>query len=126
MPDGRFGSNRGQSLRTQDRRRITRLLGGELLWGDQLALGPLNPHTLGVLGFEGRQDYGVIGTVVNLAARLCDEARPGQILLSQRAYTLVENRVQADEVPELTLKGFSRPVPAYSIPQDAYAGIPDS
>jgi adenylate cyclase len=75
--------------------------------------------TLGVLGFEGRQDYGVIGTVVNLAARLCDEARSGQILISQRAYTLVEDRVQADELPEMTLKGFSRPVAAYSLPLGA-------
>ncbi|MFN0074046.1 MAG: adenylate/guanylate cyclase domain-containing protein [Chloroflexota bacterium] len=71
--------------------------------------------TLGVLGFEGRLDYGVIGTVVNLASRLCDEALPGQILLSQRAYTLVEDRVKAEELPELTLKGFLRPVPAYAI-----------
>ncbi len=73
--------------------------------------------TLGVLGFEGRQDYGVIGTVVNLASRLCDEAQPGQILISQRAYTLVEDRISADELPELTLKGFRRPIAAYAIPQ---------
>jgi adenylate cyclase len=73
--------------------------------------------TLGVLGFESRQDYGVIGTVVNLASRLCDEAQPGQILISQRAYTLVEDRISADELPELTLKGFRRPIAAYAIPQ---------
>jgi class 3 adenylate cyclase/CheY-like chemotaxis protein len=82
--------------------------------------------TLGVLGFEGRQDYSVIGTVVNLAARLCDEAQPGQILLSQRAYTLVEDRVQAEELPELTLKGFSRPVAAYSLPHGAAAAAASS
>jgi adenylate cyclase len=73
--------------------------------------------TLGVMGFEGRQDYGVIGTVVNLASRLCDEAQPGQILISQRAYTLVEDRISAEELPELTLKGFRRPIAAYAIPQ---------
>jgi adenylate cyclase len=79
--------------------------------------------TLGVLGFEGRQDYGVIGTVVNLASRLCDEAQPGQILISQRAYTLVEDRVPAEELPELTLKGFLRPVAAYAIPQTQSVGL---
>jgi len=54
---------------------------------------------------------------VNLASRLCDEALPGQILLSQRAYTLVEDRVHAEPLPELTLKGFLRPVSAYVIPE---------
>ncbi|HEX3243818.1 MAG TPA: response regulator [Chloroflexota bacterium] len=80
--------------------------------------------TLGVLGFEGRQDYGVIGTVVNLASRLCDEAQPGQILISQRAYRLVEDRVLGEELPELTLKGFLRPVAAYAIPQTQGVGLP--
>lgn len=86
--------------------------GWELGFGVGIAYGYA---TLGVLGFEGRSDYGVIGTVVNLASRLCDEAQSGEILLSQRAYTLVEQRVEAKPLPELSLKGFLRPVAAYAV-----------
>ena len=71
--------------------------------------------TLGEIGFAGRVDYGAIGTVVNLASRLCDEARAGQVLISQPAYGEVEGTVAAERLPELTLKGFSRPVPAYNV-----------
>ncbi len=71
--------------------------------------------TIGAIGFEGRWDYGAIGTVTNLAARLCGEARPGQILVSQRSLGTVEDLVEAESVGELTLKGFHRPVPAYNV-----------
>ncbi len=71
--------------------------------------------TLGKIGFEGRFDYGAIGIVTNLAARLCDEARGGQIRLSQRVYAQVEELVEAEPVGELTLKGFHRPVSAYTV-----------
>jgi adenylate cyclase len=71
--------------------------------------------TLGKIGFEGRFDYAAIGTVTNLAARLCDEARGDQILVAQRVYSVVEPLVEAEMVGELTLKGFSRPVLAYNI-----------
>jgi class 3 adenylate cyclase len=71
--------------------------------------------TLGAIGFEGRWDYGAIGSVTNLAARLCAEARPGQILVSRRVFTGVEDLVEATPVGELTLKGFSRPIPTYEI-----------
>ena len=71
--------------------------------------------TLGEIGFAGRVDYGAIGTVVNLASRLCDEARAGQVLISQPAYGEVEDAVAAERIPELTLKGFARPVPAYNV-----------
>jgi class 3 adenylate cyclase len=71
--------------------------------------------TIGAIGFEGRWDYGAIGTVTNLAARLCGEARPGQILIPRRLATLVEELVDAEPVGDLTLKGFSRPVPAFSV-----------
>jgi len=71
--------------------------------------------TLGVIGFEGRKDYAAIGPVTNLAARLCSEAQHGQILVSGRFLQLVEPLVCAGPVGNLTLKGFHRPVLAYSV-----------
>jgi class 3 adenylate cyclase/DNA-binding CsgD family transcriptional regulator len=71
--------------------------------------------TLGEIGFEGRSDYGAIGSVVNLASRLCDEAKPGQVLISQSAYAAMDDLIDVEELPALTLKGFSRPVPAYNV-----------
>ena len=66
--------------------------------------------TVGRIGFEGRYDYGALGAVTNLAARLSDEAAPGQILLSQRVYAALEGRVEATPIADLELKGFARPV----------------
>lgn len=66
--------------------------------------------TIGAIGFEGRWDYGVIGTVTNLAARLCGEAKAGQILVSQHFLNRVDGLVEAELIGELTLKGFSRPI----------------
>ena len=71
--------------------------------------------TLGEIGFEGRSDYGVIGSVVNLAARLCDQAANGQILVSAPAHRAVEDLVEAEELGPMTLKGFSSPVPAFNV-----------
>ncbi len=71
--------------------------------------------TLGGIGFDQRIDYSVIGTVPNLASRLCDEAKTGQILVSQRVYAAIEASFDAESVGELTLKGFHRPVPAYQV-----------
>ena len=71
--------------------------------------------TIGAIGFEGRWDYGAIGTVTNLAARLCGEAKPGQILISQRLMGTVEDLVEVEPVGELTLKGFSRPVTTHNV-----------
>jgi class 3 adenylate cyclase len=71
--------------------------------------------TVGRIGFEGRFDYAAIGTVTNMAARLCDAAAPGQILVSQRVYTAVEAIVRAERVGDLTLKGLSRPIPTYNV-----------
>ena len=71
--------------------------------------------TLGQMGFEGRLDYGVIGTVVNLAARLCDQAKPGQILVSGRTRLAVEDRWELEDVGELALKGFHSKVPAFHV-----------
>ena len=71
--------------------------------------------TLGLVGFERRTDYAAIGTVTNLAARLCGEAQHGQILVTERVRHFVENLVSVELIGELTLKGFSRPVAAYNI-----------
>jgi adenylate cyclase len=71
--------------------------------------------TIGAIGFEGRRDYGAIGTVCNLSARLCAEAKAGQVLVSQRVYGKIEERVRAEQVGELTLKGIHRPVPTWNV-----------
>jgi class 3 adenylate cyclase len=71
--------------------------------------------TIGTIGFEGRLDYGAIGTVTNLAARLCGEAGDGQILISPRIYSKVEAHVEAEVIGELSLKGFHRPVLAHNV-----------
>jgi class 3 adenylate cyclase len=86
--------------------------GWELDFGVGIAQGYA---TIGAIGFEGRWDYGAIGTVTNLAARLCGEARPGQILISRRLFGVVEDVVGAEPIGELTLKGFSRPVSVYNV-----------
>jgi class 3 adenylate cyclase len=71
--------------------------------------------TIGAIGFEGRLDYGAIGTVTNVAARLCGEAKGGQILISQRVHAAVAELADTEPVGELILKGFHRPMPAYSL-----------
>ncbi len=71
--------------------------------------------TLGNVGFEGRMDYGAIGNVTNLASRLCDEAKGGQILTNQKTLAKIEQLVETDPPQELQLKGFARPVTAYNI-----------
>jgi class 3 adenylate cyclase len=71
--------------------------------------------TLGTIGFEGRFDYAAIGTVSNVASRLCDEAKPGQILISPRVLMKVENAVQVEPVGEFELKGIRRPLAAYNV-----------
>jgi adenylate cyclase len=86
--------------------------GYELDHGVGVAIGYA---TIGAIGFEGRWDYTPVGTVVNLAARLCAEARPGQILISQRLLTTVERLVDVEPVGELTLKGFHRPITAFNV-----------
>ncbi|WP_119273990.1 adenylate/guanylate cyclase domain-containing protein [Taklimakanibacter deserti] len=71
--------------------------------------------TIGKIGFDRRADYAVIGSVPNLAARLCEEAKAGQILASQRAFAPIESHVEARSLGELTLKGFHRPMAAFDI-----------
>jgi len=96
-----------QDLRVEWRRR-----GFELDFGVGIAQGFA---TIGAIGFEGRWDYGAIGTVTNLAARLCAEALAGQILLSTVVLADVEELVEAEPVGELRLKGFSKPILAFEV-----------
>jgi class 3 adenylate cyclase len=70
---------------------------------------------LGTIGFEGRFDYAAIGTVSNVASRLCDEAKPGQILITPRVLMAVENAVNIETVGEFALKGIRRPLAAYNV-----------
>ena len=86
--------------------------GFELDFGAGIAQGYA---TIGAVGFEGRWDYGAIGTVTNLAARLCGEAKPGQILIAKRVLASVEELVEVEPVGEMQLKGLLRPVPAFNI-----------
>ena len=87
-------------------------------WGHDIGFGIGIAHgfaTLGTIGFEGRFDYAAIGTVSNVASRLCDEAKPGQILISPRVLTKVENAVKVEPVGEFALKGIRRPLAAYNV-----------
>ncbi len=71
--------------------------------------------TLGIIGFEERWDYAAIGTVTNQAARLCDAAEGGQILISERLLSKVERIIEANQVGELTFKGLNRPVATHDV-----------
>jgi adenylate cyclase len=100
------------------RQRVGELTGTWRKRGHQLDFGvgiAQGYATLGKIGFEGRFDYAAIGMVTNLAARLCGEAAGGQILISQRVYAAVEALAVANQVGELSLKGFVKPVPAYNV-----------
>jgi len=103
---------------TERRERVDHLV---TIWqkrGYELALGvgiAQGYATIGAIGFEGRWDYGAIGSVSNLAARLCAEARPGEILISSRVLYKIEALITCEPKGELSLKGFARPVPAFNV-----------
>jgi class 3 adenylate cyclase/CheY-like chemotaxis protein len=107
---------------------VWRKRGHDLGFGVGVAMGYA---TLGKIGYEGRFDYGAIGSVTNLSSRLCADAQAGQILLSQRVYGDVESLIDAEPVGELALKGFLKPMPAYNlvrlkVSQRAEAGVVDA
>src|SRR5204863_2653812 len=84
-------------------------------WDLSLGVGIAEGYaTIGAIGFEGRWDYGAIGTVTNLAARLCNEARAGQVLISSRVAAAVEGLIEAEGVGSLALKGLVKPVPTFN------------
>jgi adenylate cyclase len=88
--------------------------GCELGFGVGIAWGYA---TLGQIGFSDRSGYTAIGTVCNLAARLCDEAKDGQILISGRVASAVEAIARLEDLGALELKGLSRPVTAFNVMQ---------
>ena len=98
--------------RVAERTRAWRKRGHDLGFAIGVSLGYA---TLGEIGFEGRVDYGVIGSVVNLAARLCDHADRGQILISQRVRLAVEDVAELEELGLVSLKGFHNPIPAFAV-----------
>jgi class 3 adenylate cyclase len=71
--------------------------------------------TIGAIGFEGHWDYGVIGTVTNLAARLCGEAKPGQIVVHRKSIARIEDLVEAKTLGKIALKGFAQGVEAVEV-----------
>ena len=89
-----------------------RRLGHEIGFGIGIAHGYA---TLGTIGFEGRFDYAAIGTVSNVASRLCDEAKPRQILISPRVLMAVKDAVTVEAVGEFELKGIRRPIAAHNV-----------
>jgi adenylate cyclase len=89
-----------------------RLLGHDIGFGIGIAHGFA---TLGTIGFEGRRDYAAIGTVSNVASRLCDEAKTGQILVSPRVRQTIEPAIMVEPVGEFSLKGIRRPMMAYNV-----------
>ena len=100
------------------RERVNDLSAGWRKRGYDLALGvgiAEGYATIGAIGFEGRWDYGAIGTVTNLAARLCGEAKGGQVLVTSRVAAALDDLVECEEVGVLTLKGLLRPVPTFSV-----------
>ncbi|HEV8532688.1 MAG TPA: response regulator [Methylomirabilota bacterium] len=100
------------------RERVNGLSAGWRKRGYDLALGvgiTEGYATIGAIGFEGRWDYGAIGTVTNLAARLCGEAQGGQILISSRMAGALEDLIECQEVGALSLKGLLRPVPTFKV-----------
>jgi adenylate cyclase len=103
------------------RSRFEELSAGWSRRGYQLGLGigiALGYATLGRVGFEGRFEYGALGNVVILASRLSDAAEAGEILLSQRLNAAVEAEFKTEQIEDLRLKGFSRPVPAFRVSRD--------
>lgn len=95
-----------------DLARVWRERGHDLGYGIGIAVGDA---TLGQIGFDRRSEYAAVGSVTNLASRLSDEARSGQIVVSQSIYERVGARVEAASLGELKLKGFKRTIPAYDI-----------
>jgi len=100
------------------RQRAQHLAAGWTKLGHDLALGvgvAQGYATIGAIGFEERWDYAAIGTVTNLAFRLCAEARPWQVLVSPRVAAAVEEAAELEDVGLLSLKGLARPVPARNV-----------
>jgi class 3 adenylate cyclase/CheY-like chemotaxis protein len=111
-------SVRAIKMATEMRACMAQLAEGWRKHGHELGFGIGIAHgyaTLGRLGYEGRFEYSAIGTVVNLAARLCAQAEAGQILIDPKVHAAVEALAEVEPAGELTLKGLSRPIKAFKI-----------
>jgi len=111
-------AERAVRMAVEMRSKAGELRAGWLKRGYDLDLGiglAASYATLGNIGLEGRMDYGAVGNVTNLASRLCDEAKGGQILTNQKTLSKVEHLVESEPLAELKLKGFARPVGAFNI-----------
>jgi adenylate cyclase len=115
-------AERAVRMAVEMRSAVGELMSGWRRRGFELGLGigvAQGYATLGRIGFEERVDYTAIGTVTNLAARLCGEARDGQILLSKRVAAAVEGNVTLEEIGNLALKGLSQAVAVYNVAGEA-------
>jgi adenylate cyclase len=111
-------SLRAARMALEVRERIGELLAKWRKLGYELGFGVGIAHgyaTLGRIGFEGRFDYGAVGTVVNLAARLCADAKDGQILVETKVAAAIEGATSTEAAGEVVLKGFQRPVRVFNI-----------
>jgi adenylate cyclase len=111
-------TERAARMALEMRNRMKELRRGWLNKGYDLDLGiglVAGFAALGNIGFEGRMNYGAVGNVMNLASRLSDEAKGGQILTTQQTLSKIENLVETEPLGEIKLKGFSRPVGAFNI-----------
>ena len=107
--------------------RVEQLAAGWSRRGHDLAMGigiAQGYATLGRIGFEGRYDYAAIGSVTNLAARLCGGAAGGQVLASQRVTAGAEDVAQYEPVADVSLKGFRHPVQVFAVQATADAEVP--
>jgi class 3 adenylate cyclase len=109
---------RAVNMAVEMRARVSELAA---LWrrqGYELGFGVGIAHgyaTLGRIGFEGRFDYAAVGTVVNLAARLCSQAQDGQILIDSKVQAIVESLAATEPAGQLSLKGLRRPIAAFNV-----------
>ena len=111
-------AERAVTMAVAMRDRVAELAAGWSRQGHDLGFGigiAQGYATLGRIGFDGRFDYAAIGSVTNLAARLCSVAGPGQILVAQRVFTAAEGIASGESVGELDLRGFSRPIRAFAV-----------
>lgn len=111
-------TERAVRMALEMRSKVKELRAGWLKKGYDLDLGlglAVGYAALGNIGFEGRMDYGAVGNVTNLAARLCGAAKGGQILTDQKTFSKIEDLVEAEPLQELHLKGFALPVEAFNI-----------
>jgi adenylate cyclase len=119
-------AGRAVTMAVAMRERVAELAAGWSRRGNDLGFGigiAQGYATLGRIGFEGRSDYAAIGSVTNLAARLCAEAAAGQILVAQRVFTATEGLASGEPVGELELKGFSRPVRTFAVTGVSEPGV---